>query len=98
MTFVESPLCRLQLSFSGLIEPSAALQDVRVIQAQIELRRQALTEIELIRRRLRFFLGRKKKLPSQRLQKRRLCRSGLLRSYRPRVPAGLPSSRLASIL
>jgi hypothetical protein len=91
MSFVESPLCRLQLCFSKFIDPSATLWDVAALRAQIELRRRALIEIELIRRRLRPFMACEKKgLAGPRPRKRRASRSHLVNSCRARVPARQP--------
>jgi hypothetical protein len=50
---VQYPLGRLQNSVSRFIVPSAAPWDVQTLKAQIELRRHALTDIEIIRTRLR---------------------------------------------
>jgi hypothetical protein len=96
MSFVESPLCRLQLSLSEFIDPSATPWDICALQAQIELRQRALTDIELIRRRLRLIMCREKpRLPSPRPQKRRVFRSRLVSSRRARVPQPV---RLVSIV
>ena len=57
MDFIESSLCRLQENVRHFIIPSAALWDVRAIKAQIELRQRALTDIEIIRCRLRPFIN-----------------------------------------
>jgi hypothetical protein len=91
MSFVESPLCRLQLSLSEFIDPSATPWDISALQAQIELRQRALTDIELIRRRLRLVMScEKPRLPSPRSQKRRASRSRLVSSRRARVPVRQP--------
>jgi hypothetical protein len=82
MGFIESSLCRLQLSVGGFVVPSAALRDVRVLKAQIELRRRALRDMEVIRCRLRPFMRCKKKLLRRRLDHRQVCRSRLADSYR----------------
>jgi hypothetical protein len=49
MDLIESSLRRLHDRVSCFIDPSAALRDVRCLKAQIELRGQALTDIEVIR-------------------------------------------------
>jgi hypothetical protein len=69
--FIGSSLCRLQDSVSRFVVPSAAMRDVRALKAQIELRRRALRDIEVIRCRLRPF----KRCESERLR-RRLRRRG----------------------
>lgn len=56
MDFVESSLSRLQESVRRFVVPSAALSDVTALKAQIELRQRALTDIEVIRCRLRPFM------------------------------------------
>jgi hypothetical protein len=53
MGLIESSLCHLRLSVGGFVVPSAAMRDVDALKAQIELRRRALREIEIIRCRLR---------------------------------------------
>jgi hypothetical protein len=58
MDLIESALRRLQDSVSRLIAPSLALQDVRFLKTQIELRGLALRDIEAIRSGLRPFAGR----------------------------------------
>jgi hypothetical protein len=91
MSFVESPLCRLQLSFGEFIEPSATPWDVDALKTQIELRQQALAEIELIRRRLRLFMScEKQRLSIPRPRKSRVSRSRLVGSARARVPVRQP--------
>ncbi len=50
---IEYPLGRLQDRSAGFIVPSAALSDIQALKAQIELRRRALRDIEVIRSRLR---------------------------------------------
>ncbi len=57
MDFIEFPLCRLQENVSRFVIPSAAFGDVGALKAQIELRQRALTDIEIIRCRLRPFIG-----------------------------------------
>jgi hypothetical protein len=56
MDFIESSLCRLKENVSRFVVPSTALWDVPVLKAQIELRQRALTDMELIRWRLRPFI------------------------------------------
>jgi hypothetical protein len=80
MDFVESSLCRLQDSVSCFVVPSAALRDVRTLEAQIELRRRALRDIEVIRRRLRPFMRCESKR-LRRLRNRRGSRSSLADSF-----------------
>jgi hypothetical protein len=82
MSFIESSLCRLQLSVGGFVVPSAALRDVRTLKAQIELRRRALRDIEAIRCRLRPFMHCKKKLLRRKLHHRQVGRSRLVDSHR----------------
>jgi hypothetical protein len=53
MDCVESSLWRLHSSVSRFVVPSATLGDVRALRHQIELRRRALRDIEVIRCRLR---------------------------------------------
>ena len=57
MDFIESSLYRLQENVRRFVIPSAALCDVGALEAQIELRQRALTDIEIIRCRLRPFIG-----------------------------------------
>lgn len=47
---------RLRDSVSRFIRPAAAPRDIRALKVQIELRRQALREIEVIRRQLRPYM------------------------------------------
>lgn len=54
---VEYPLERLQSSISRFIVPSAAFPDAQAMKAQIELRRRALRDIEIISTRLRLSKG-----------------------------------------
>lgn len=54
---IEYPLERLQNSISRFIGPSA-LSDIPALESQIELRRRALRDIEVIRFRLRLWDGR----------------------------------------
>jgi hypothetical protein len=98
MSFVEYPLCRLQLSMSEFIDPSATPWEVDTLQAQIELRQRALTDIEVIRRRLRLFMScEKPKLPSPRSAKRRVSRSRLVSSRRARVPVRQPIRLVSTV-
>ena len=53
MDRVESSLCRLRDTVSRFVVPSAAVRDVGILRAQIELRQLALEDIEVIRCRLR---------------------------------------------
>ncbi len=54
--YFREPLCRLQESVSRFVVPSAALGDIQTLKLQIELRRRALRDIEIIRSRLRPFM------------------------------------------
>jgi hypothetical protein len=65
--WVESSLRRLKANVDHFVIPSVALRNIRVLEAQIEFRRQALKEIEVIRCQLRPFLRRER----QSLQRRR---------------------------
>jgi len=56
MDFIESSLYRLKENVRRFVVPSTALRDVPVLKAQIELRQRALTDIEIIRWRLRPFM------------------------------------------
>lgn len=53
VVLIELPLDRLQDSVSRFIVPSATFPDIQALMAQIELRRRALRDIEVIRSRLR---------------------------------------------
>jgi hypothetical protein len=55
MLWIESSLSRLKDSVVHFVIPSIARRNVRVLEAQIEFRRQALREIEVIRCQLRPF-------------------------------------------
>lgn len=55
---IEYPLERLQDSISRFVVPSAELSDIQALRAQIELRRRALMDIQVIRTRLRLWDGR----------------------------------------
>jgi hypothetical protein len=79
MGLIESSLCHLRLSVGGFVVPSAAMRDVDALKAQIELRRRALREIEIIRCRLRPC---KKKMLRRRLHRTHISRSRLVDSYR----------------
>lgn len=54
---VEHPLERLQNSICRFIAPSAVMVDIQALSTQIELRRRALKDIEIIRCRLRLPQG-----------------------------------------
>lgn len=85
MVWIESPLSRLKDSVSRFVIPSAALRDIRALEAQIELRQQALRDIEVIRCRLRPFMRRDSKSLRRRLRNGRVNRAylvGLLRTRR----------------
>jgi hypothetical protein len=83
MKLVEVSLCRLRDNFRHLVVPLAAMGDVSTIEAQIELRRLILKDIELIRRQLRpYMVCKKKPPPNRRLRSRRISRARLIRSYR----------------
>ena len=56
MDLIESSLCRLRENVSRFVVPSTALRDAPALKAQIELRQRALTDIEIIRWRLRPFM------------------------------------------
>jgi hypothetical protein len=64
--WIESSLRRLKDNVNHFVIPSVALRNVDLIEAQIEFRRQALREIEVIRCQLRPFMRRE----SQSLQRR----------------------------
>jgi hypothetical protein len=70
MSSVEDSLCRLQDSLSSFVVPSAVLRNIGALRAQIELRRRALRDIELICSRLRPFARDEKKLFHRRLRGR----------------------------
>jgi hypothetical protein len=82
MDLIGSSLGRLQDSVSRFVVPPAALRDVRALKAQVELRRRALRDIEVIRCRLRPFMRCERKRPCRRLQRRRGNRSSLADSFR----------------
>jgi hypothetical protein len=83
MDFVGSSLCRLQDCINRFVVPSAALRDVRALKAQIELRRRALRDIEVIRCRLQPFMRSENKRRRRRLRNRRRGRSSLADSFHP---------------
>lgn len=56
MIWIESSLRRLKDNVNNFVIPSVALRNIRVLEAQIEFRRQALREIEVIRCQLRPFM------------------------------------------
>jgi hypothetical protein len=70
MDRIELPLCHLHETVSRFVVPSAALRDIRALQAQIELRRLALRDIEVIRCRLRPLMRRRSKRVIPSLRKR----------------------------
>jgi hypothetical protein len=70
MDRIELPLCHLHETVSRFVVPSAALRDIRALQAQIELRRLALRDIEVIRCRLRPLMRRRSKRIIPNLRKR----------------------------
>jgi hypothetical protein len=71
MFWIETSLRRLKDNVDHFVVPSVALRNVRVLEAQIEFRRQALREIEAIRCQLRPFVRRESK-SSQRRRRNRL--------------------------
>lgn len=71
MFWIETSLRRLKDNVDHFVVPSVALRNVRVLEAQIEFRRQALREIEAIRCQLRPFVRRESK-NSQRRRRNRL--------------------------
>lgn len=77
MDFIESSLRRLHDSVSCFIAPSVALRDIRCLKAQIELRGQALRDIEAIRGGLRPFTRRRNERRGRRRQHCRMSRSRL---------------------
>jgi hypothetical protein len=82
MDLIESSLCRLQANVSRFVLPSAAMRNVPALKAQIELRRRALKDIEIIRCRLRPFMRRENKRLHRRLRSRGGNRSSLADSFR----------------
>lgn len=77
---IEYPLERLQDSVRRFVVPSTALSDIQALRLQIELRRRALRDIEVIRSRLRLWDGRRAVgLPGQRKSGRQSLKSRLRR-------------------
>jgi hypothetical protein len=72
MLWIEPSLSRLKESVEHFVIPSIARRNVRVLEAQIEFRRQALREIEVIRCQLRPF----RRHESRSLERRRRSRRG----------------------
>jgi hypothetical protein len=72
MLGVETSLLRLRERVSHFVLPSIALQNVHLLKAQIEVRRQALREIQVIRGQLRPF----RRLEYKSSERRRLARRG----------------------
>jgi len=62
MVWIESSLRRLKDNVNHFVVPAAAQRNVRVLEAQIEFRRKALREIEVIRSQLRPFMHRESKV------------------------------------
>ena len=82
MDFIGSSLGRLHDSVGRFVVPSAASRDVRALKAQIELRRRALRDIEVIRCRLRPFMRCETKRLRNRQQNRLGRRSSFADSFR----------------
>ena len=97
MSFVESTLCRLQPCFGEFIEPSTMPWDVDALKAQIELRKRALAEIELIRRRLRLFMSCEKQMLSRPWPRKRRVSRSHISSCRARVPARQPIRSVSTV-
>lgn len=55
MLGIETSLMRLKESVNQFVVPTIALRNLHVLEAQIEFRREALREIEIIRGQLRPF-------------------------------------------
>jgi hypothetical protein len=91
MDRIELPLCHLHETVSRFVVPSAALRDIRALQAQIELRRLALRDIEVIRCRLSPLMRRRSKRPIPSLRKRGGRRLRQAPAFRAR---GLGESRV----
>jgi hypothetical protein len=72
MLWIESSLSRLKDSVEHLFLPSTVRRNVRVLEAQIEFRRQALREIDVIRCQLRPF----RRHETRSLERRRRTRRG----------------------
>jgi hypothetical protein len=81
MDFIESSLCRLKENVRRFVVPSTAAWDGPALRAQIELRQRALTDIEVIRWRLRPFLRSEGARRTRKSSERRSARS---RIGRPR--------------
>jgi hypothetical protein len=71
MFWIESSLRRLKDNVNHFVVPSVALRNIHVLEAQIEFRRQALREIEVIRGQLRPFMRREAKNLQRRRRNRR---------------------------
>jgi len=71
MFWIESSLRRLKDNVNHFVIPAVALRNVSVLEAQIEFRRQALKEIEVIRGQLRPFMRRESKSLQRRSRGRR---------------------------
>lgn len=77
---IEYPLERLQDSVRQFVIPATALSDIQPLRLQIELRRRALRDIEIIRSRLRLWDGRTAvKLPGRRKRGRQSLKCRLRR-------------------
>jgi hypothetical protein len=72
MLWIESSLSRLKDSVEHFLLPSTVRRNVRVLEAQIEFRRQALREIDVIRCQLRPF----RRHETRSLERRRRTRRG----------------------
>lgn len=70
MFWIESSLRRLKDNVNHFVIPSVALRNVRVLEAQIEFRRQALREIEAIRCQLRPYRESKSSQRRRRIRRR----------------------------
>jgi hypothetical protein len=71
MLWIESSLSRLKDSVEHFVLPSIVRRNVRVLEAQIEFRRQALREIDVIRGQLRPFRRRETRSLERRRRSRR---------------------------
>jgi len=60
MDFIESSLCRLRGAVSWFVGPSVDLWDGSAIKAQFKLRQRPLRDVEVIRCRQYFEVGRKR--------------------------------------
>ena len=72
MDLIGSSIDRLHDNLRKFISPPTARQDIELLKTQIELRRLALRDIEIIRFRLRPFIGRRCEGRQRRLRVRRL--------------------------